>query len=38
VDTVKRSLDANGKATSTTVSAVMALVSEIAAGVRSVKK
>jgi len=38
VDTVKRSLDANGKATSTTVSSVMALVSEIAAGVRSVKK
>ena len=38
VDMVKRSLDANGKATSTTVSSVMALVSEIAAGVRSVKK
>ncbi len=38
VDTVKRSLDADGKATSTTVSAVTALVSEIAAGVRSVKK
>ena len=38
VDTLKRSLDADGKATSTTVSSVMALVSEIAAGVRSVKK
>ena len=38
VDMVKRSLDANGKATSITVSSVMALVSEIAAGVRSVKK
>ena len=38
VDMVKRSLDANCKATSTTVSSVMALVSEIAAGVRSVKK
>jgi len=38
VEAVRHSLDTEGKATSKTVSAVTALVSEIAAGVRSVKK
>ncbi len=38
VNTVLKSLDADGKATAKTVSAVTALVSEIAAGVRAVKK
>ena len=38
VEAVRKSLDADGKATAQTVSAVTALVSEIAAGVRAVKK
>ncbi|MCX8503130.1 MAG: tryptophan synthase subunit alpha [Alphaproteobacteria bacterium] len=38
VEAVRKSLDADGKATSKTIGAVTALVSEIAAGVRAVKK
>jgi tryptophan synthase alpha chain len=38
VEALRKSLDGNGKATEKTVGAVTALVSEIAAGVRSVKK
>jgi tryptophan synthase alpha chain len=38
VDAVRRSLDADGKATSATVPAVTALVAELSAGVRSVAK
>jgi len=38
VEAVRKSLDSDGKATSKTIGAVTALVSEIAAGVRAVKK
>jgi len=38
VEAVRKSLDADGKATSKTIGAVTALASEIAAGVRAVKK
>jgi tryptophan synthase alpha chain len=38
VEAVRKSLDADGKATANTIGAVTALVSEIAAGVRAVKK
>jgi tryptophan synthase alpha chain len=38
VEEVRKSLDSNGKATASTVKSVMDLVSEIAAGVHSVKK
>jgi tryptophan synthase alpha chain len=38
VDAVKDSLDANGKATASTVKAVTALVSQLAEGVRAAKK
>jgi len=38
VEAVRKSLDADGKATAKTIGAVTSLVSEIAAGVRAVKK
>ena len=37
-DAIKRSLDADGRATSTTVEAVTTLIRDLAAGVRSVSK
>jgi tryptophan synthase alpha chain len=38
VEAVRKSLDADGKATAKTIGAVTSLVSEIAAGVSAVKK